>query len=298
MNTRVRICCLNTTFNFRILRPIFLLMLSLLRFPESNIPGDPLLTWEFHPLKSTLCLSQTLRNPESQYGAWPWLRFRSLEISVSRPTRKAKAIIIIIIIITIIIIIIIIIIIVRDGRPDRDGRTVARRSSRSTTYDPFNLTPNLPTKVIPTTIACLKLSGKFPMSMIIPPLKTKILHESNPLMSRISVRRLAVSYLYNHSAILSINNWKQYKHIRGAKYLIRRMDKPHHWNPWLFRASCSLRLPGTLLHGVRHRTWHLPDVAKEQTLAILYNTIQYYTMLYYTINYTKLYYTILYYTIL
>ena len=53
-------------------------------------------------------------------------------------------------------------------------------------------TPNLPTKLLPTKIAWLKLSGNFPMDIRIPPLKTKIMLESNPLKSRILVRRLAV----------------------------------------------------------------------------------------------------------
>ena len=51
---------------------------------------------------------------------------------------------------------------------------------------------NLPTKITPTKIAWLKISGKFPMHMRIPPLHIKITFESNPLKSRISVRRLAV----------------------------------------------------------------------------------------------------------
>ena len=55
-------------------------------------------------------------------------------------------------------------------------------------------TPNLPasTKIIPTKIARLKISGKFPVDMIIPPLTIKILLESNPRQSTILVRRLAV----------------------------------------------------------------------------------------------------------
>ena len=53
-------------------------------------------------------------------------------------------------------------------------------------------TPNLPTKIIPTKTAWLKLSGRFPMGLGIPPLNIKILLESNPLKSRILVRRLAV----------------------------------------------------------------------------------------------------------
>ena len=53
-------------------------------------------------------------------------------------------------------------------------------------------TPNLPTEIIPTKIPRLKLSGEFPADMRIPPLEIKILLESNPLKSRIFVRRLAV----------------------------------------------------------------------------------------------------------
>ena len=55
-------------------------------------------------------------------------------------------------------------------------------------------TPNLPTNIIPTKIRWLTISGEFPMGMIIPPLEIKILLESNPLKSRILVRRLAVSW--------------------------------------------------------------------------------------------------------
>ena len=54
-------------------------------------------------------------------------------------------------------------------------------------------TPNLPTKIIPTKICWLKLSGKFPKGLEILPLKMKILLEPNPLKSRILVLRLAVS---------------------------------------------------------------------------------------------------------
>ena len=53
-------------------------------------------------------------------------------------------------------------------------------------------TPNLPTKIVPTKIRWLKTSGEFPMDMIISPLNMKILLQSNPLKSRILVRRLAV----------------------------------------------------------------------------------------------------------
>ena len=53
--------------------------------------------------------------------------------------------------------------------------------------------PNLPTNIIPTKIAWLKLCRQFPMDMRIPPFKIKILLESNPPKSRIlvPVRRLA-----------------------------------------------------------------------------------------------------------
>ena len=53
-------------------------------------------------------------------------------------------------------------------------------------------TPNPPTNIIPTNIAWLKLSGKFPMSLGIPPLKFKIMLESNPLKSSMLVGGLGV----------------------------------------------------------------------------------------------------------
>ena len=56
----------------------------------------------------------------------------------------------------------------------------------------YGITPNLPTDVIPTEIAWLTLSGKFPTDMRIPPIELKILLESNPPKAIILVRRLAV----------------------------------------------------------------------------------------------------------
>ena len=53
-------------------------------------------------------------------------------------------------------------------------------------------TPNLPAKIVPTKIVRLKLSGKLPVDVRIPPRKIQIPLESNPSKSRISVRRLAV----------------------------------------------------------------------------------------------------------
>ena len=71
---------------------------------------------------------------------------------------------------------------------------------------PCQRTPDLPAKIVPTKIRRLEISGKFPMDMRIPPLEIKIRLESNPLKSRILVRRLPVSrwtwiyiyiYIYN-----------------------------------------------------------------------------------------------------
>ena len=53
-------------------------------------------------------------------------------------------------------------------------------------------TLSLPTKIIPAKIRWLKLSGKFPMNMRVPPLEIKILIKSNPLKPWALVRRLAV----------------------------------------------------------------------------------------------------------
>ena len=52
--------------------------------------------------------------------------------------------------------------------------------------------PSLPSKIVPTKVRCLKLSGELPVGLRIPPLELKILLESSPLKSRIFVRRLAV----------------------------------------------------------------------------------------------------------
>ena len=53
-------------------------------------------------------------------------------------------------------------------------------------------TPNLPTNIVPTNIARLKLSRKSPMGLGIPPLKSNIILESNPLKSTMLVGRLGV----------------------------------------------------------------------------------------------------------
>ena len=54
------------------------------------------------------------------------------------------------------------------------------------------VTPNLPTNSIPTKIAWLRLSGRFPMGLGIPPLRIKLMLASNPLSSIMLVWRLAV----------------------------------------------------------------------------------------------------------
>ena len=55
-----------------------------------------------------------------------------------------------------------------------------------------NTTPDLPYDVVPTNIACLRLSGKSPMGLGIPTLKFNIMLESNPLKSAMLVGRLGV----------------------------------------------------------------------------------------------------------
>ena len=47
-------------------------------------------------------------------------------------------------------------------------------------------TPNPPTNIVPTNIARLKLSGKSPLDMRIPPLKIKITLESNSEIHNVS----------------------------------------------------------------------------------------------------------------
>ena len=51
--------------HLHVIRPIPLVSWSLLGLFDSNFLGNPLWTWEFHPLNLRLCWSQTLWNPES-----------------------------------------------------------------------------------------------------------------------------------------------------------------------------------------------------------------------------------------
>ena len=62
-------------------------------------------------------------------------------------------------------------------------------------------TPNLPTNIVPTNIAWLKLSGESRMGLGIPPLEIKIMLQSNPPKSTMLVGRLAV-YFYNHTTTI------------------------------------------------------------------------------------------------
>ena len=55
--------------------------------------------------------------------------------------------------------------------------------------------PNPPTNITPTNIAWLKLSGKSPLGLGIPPLRTKIMLESNRLKSTMLVGGLGVRLL-------------------------------------------------------------------------------------------------------
>ena len=86
-------------------------------------------------------------------------------------------------------------------RPRRRSCSTPCGSPSSTTRAPSRPAPSLPTKLIPIKIAQLKLSRKLPMDMRIPPLKGKILLESNPLKSRTLVRRLAVQGGVTHLPI-------------------------------------------------------------------------------------------------
>ena len=57
--------------------PISELRLRNLRFAEPEFLGNSPWTWEFHPLRFRICLSQTLWNPDSSFVDWlyghrPW----------------------------------------------------------------------------------------------------------------------------------------------------------------------------------------------------------------------------------
>ena len=65
----------------------------------------------------------------------------------------------------------------------------------------MNDMPDFPNNIVPTNIAWLKISGKFPMGLRIPPRNIKIVLESSPLKSTMSVGRLGVwmiAYIYRY----------------------------------------------------------------------------------------------------
>ena len=53
-------------------------------------------------------------------------------------------------------------------------------------------TPNLPTNIVPTNIARLKLSGRSPMGLGIPPFKLNVMLESSPLKPTMLVGGLGI----------------------------------------------------------------------------------------------------------
>ena len=74
------------------------------------------------------------------------------------------------------------------GHDQIRGSATSHEDSNNT-----NNTPNLPTKIIPSKIVWLRLSGEFLMGLGIPPLNIQIMLESNPLkfIILVLVRRLA-----------------------------------------------------------------------------------------------------------
>ena len=80
-------------------------------------------------------------------------------------------------------------------------------------------TPNLPASIIPAKICRLKMSGKSPMDMIIPPLTIDIMFESNPLKSRILVLRLAVA-----SVGIAPERSRGCASVRGSTHVILDVD--------------------------------------------------------------------------
>ena len=110
-------------------------------------------------------------------------------------------------------------------------------------------TRNLPTKTIPTKIRRLKISRGFPMDLTTPPLKVTILPESNPLKSRILVRRLAASHNKMVSVITRLKLWFA-KENRNCKAVPLRP----------LRAAAQARRPRRR----RTRSGHLPPRASRE----------------------------------
>ena len=83
---------------------------------------------------------------------------------------------------------------VRTRKFGRSGMYACMQTCGSRETETFGRSdaPSPPTNITPTNIARLKLSGKFPMDMRIPPLGIKIVLESDPLKSIMLVGRLGV----------------------------------------------------------------------------------------------------------
>ena len=112
---------------------ISLLALSLLTLLDSNFPGNPPWTWEFHPSQLILCLSQTLRDPECQQGDWPyhyqfWSSIIIISSSSSSTTIPITTILLLIIITLIFIFIIVIVEMYLMLKPLRVRQTKCRTS--------------------------------------------------------------------------------------------------------------------------------------------------------------------------
>ena len=69
--------------------------------------------------------------------------------------------------------------------PRCSGAAVSKPTVPGSAVSKPTLAPSLPTKIIPTKIARLKISRKFPIDMIFFPLHIDIMLESNPPRSRI-----------------------------------------------------------------------------------------------------------------
>ena len=119
-------------------------------------------------------------------------------------------------------------------------------------------TPNLPTNISTTKIAWLKLSRRFPMDMRIPPLRIKILLESNPLKSRILVRRLAVYGLRQiwPTPERMCQDFKKTPCMRDMDTFI------HAWIHSSFRCSSVRSFVSSFIHGyapIHARTYECTD---------------------------------------
>ena len=111
--------------------------------------------------------------------------------------------------------------------------------------------------LIPTKICWLNISGKFPVGMRIPPLRVKIMFESNPLKSRILVGRLALRMQVAAGANGNEPSWNR----PGSEVRMRTAA------PWICYTTILLYYYTTILsYPIRY--------------LYLYYTIPYHTILY------------------